>query len=258
MKSNGLPKSLFQRPVSPSPHPAQPRSARQSRERDGITRAPPCAALTAARSCRTPSSQVQPSCRRKGRTPEYCRVLATVEPETDIEVRLPTAWSERLLHLGGVGLEGVIPNLSANAGELQAGYALTASNGGHRDPTRGADEVSRQPDARRGLRPRRDREDRARGESASSTPTTGVAAKYSYFSGCSGGGRAALNAAAIYGDEYDGVIAGAPPVDMPGVISRWAYAAGLIRRPAAKLASCIRRRAATCDGLDGLGRRDHQ
>ena len=67
--------------------------------------------------------------------PAYCRVLATVSPETDIEVRLPVAWQARLLHLGGAGLDGAIPNLNASNGRLQQGYALAASNGGHRDPT---------------------------------------------------------------------------------------------------------------------------
>ena len=72
-----------------------------------------------------------------GSVPAYCRVLATVAPETDIEVRLPENWQQRLLHLGGSGLDGVIPNLNLNGAQLAAGYALAASNGGHRDATGG-------------------------------------------------------------------------------------------------------------------------
>jgi hypothetical protein len=187
----------------------------------------------------------------QGSTPEYCRVLAAVEPETDLEVRLPTRWTERLLHLGGVGLEGVVPNLAANAGDLQAGYALTASNGGHRDPTRGPTRFLDNPTLV---------EDFAHGAILKTVRVAkalieayyGRAPKSSYFSGCSTGGREALNAAAVYGDEYDGVIAAAPPFDMPGLTSRWAYAARLNPPSSAKLATLSQAQTAACDGLDGL------
>jgi hypothetical protein len=80
----------------------------------------------------------------------------------------------------------------------------------------------------------------------------GRATKYSYFSGCSTGGREALNAAALYGDEYDGVIAAAPSLEMPGVISRWAYAARLNPPSSAKLATLSQAQTVACDGVDGL------
>ena len=154
----------------------------------------------------------------QGSAPEYCRVLATVEPETDIEVRLPNAWAKRLLHLGGVGLDGVIPDLNGHAGELQAGYALTASNGGHRDPTRGGARFLNNPTfindyAHAAI------EKTVRAAKAVIGAYYGRPAKYSYFSGCSNGGREALNAAAHYGDEYDGVVAAAPPSILPVLIS---------------------------------------
>ena len=66
----------------------------------------------------------------QGPAPGYCRLLATVEPETDIEVRLPDEWRRRLLHVGGSGLDGAIPNLDFNGAELGRGYALTASMAG--------------------------------------------------------------------------------------------------------------------------------
>ena len=153
---------------------------------------------------------------------------------------MPTAWTERLLHLGGAGLEGVVPNLAANAGDLQAGYVLTASNGGHRDPTRGPTRFLDSPTLV---------EDYAHGAILKTVRVAkalieayyGRAPKSSYF-GRSAGGREALNAAAVYGDEYDGVIAAAPPFDMPGLISRWAYAARLNPPSSASWRRCPRRR----------------
>jgi feruloyl esterase len=187
----------------------------------------------------------------QGPAPEYCRVLATIEPETDIEVRLPKAWAKRLLHVGGVGFEGVIPTLNGNAAELQAGYALAASNGGHRDPTRGAARFLDNPTlvedfAHAAI------EKTVRTAKAVINAYYGRPAKYSYFSGCSTGGREALNAAAHYGDEYDGVVAAAPAVNAPGVISRWAYASRLNPPSAAKLAALEQAQTTRCDGRDGL------
>jgi len=227
-----------------------PATAGASSHKTPVSPEIPCQALSALALPQTviTSATAVPA---QGSTPEYCRVLATVEPETDIEVRLPNAWAERLLHLGGVGFEGVIPNLNVNVGELQAGYALTASNGGHRDPARGAARFLDNPTLV---------DDFAH---AAIVKTVRVAkavigayygrpATYSYFSGCSTGGREALNAAAHYGDEYDGVVAGAPPIDIAGVISRWAYASRLNPPSAAKLAALDQAQTSRCDGLDGL------
>ena len=70
-----------------------------------------------------------------GPTPAYCNVLATVAPQTDIQVQLPTNWKGRYLHLGGAGFDGTIPQnapASYNVNLLASGYAIGASNGGHR------------------------------------------------------------------------------------------------------------------------------
>src|ERR1700693_736625 len=70
-----------------------------------------------------------------GSTPAYCNVLATVAPQTDIQVQLPTNWKQRYLHLGGAGFDGRIPTnapASNTVNLLAEGYAIGASNGGHR------------------------------------------------------------------------------------------------------------------------------
>ena len=50
----------------------------------------------------------------------------------------------------------------------------------------------------------------------------------------------------------DGVVAAAPAVNMPGVISRWAYASRLNPPSAAKLEAMYQAQMTRCDGLDGL------
>jgi tannase/feruloyl esterase len=194
------------------------------------------------------SAAVMPA---QGAMPAYCKVLATVAPETDIELRLPSAWHRRLLHLGGAGFDGTIPNLDLNAAELQRGYAVTGSNGGHRDPTGGPTRLLNNPTliqdyAHTAI------EKTVHFAKAIVRAHYGHPAVYSYFSGCSNGGRGAFNAAAKYSDEYDGVIAGAPARNTAGLISSWVRA-GLLEPPAAaKLAAMYRAELAQCDADDGL------
>ena len=75
---------------------------------------------------------------------------------------------------------------------------------------------------------------------------------YSYFSGCSAGGRGALNAAAKYGDEYDGVLAGAPTRNMSGLLSGWAIAGQHTAPSPEKLTLLSETQVAQCDRRDGL------
>jgi hypothetical protein len=187
----------------------------------------------------------------QGAAPGYCRVLATVSPETDIEVRLPDGWRRRLLHIGGGGFDGVIPNLAANTHELGQGYALAASNGGHRDPTGGPVRLLDNPALIEGYA-HAAIDQTARLAKAVIRAYYNRPARFAYFAGCSNGGRGALNAAAKYGDEYDGVIAGAPTRNLSGLISGWVRASRVPVPSAAKLAAMYQRQLAHCDGADGL------
>jgi hypothetical protein len=218
--------------------------------RDGRLPAMPCASLEQIRLPHTVITSAT-AVDADSSNPGHCRVLATVSPETDIEVRLPNDWRERLLHLGGSGFDGTIPNLNLNAVHLTQGFALVASNGGHRDPTGGPTRLLNQPTlievfAHAAI------EKTVRFAKAIIQVYYGDRPRYTYFAGCSNGGRGALNAAAKYGDEYDGVIAGAPSRNVSGLISGWTRA-GLLTPPSpAKLASMYRAQVALCDADDGL------
>jgi hypothetical protein len=187
----------------------------------------------------------------QGSVPAYCRVLATAGTETDIEVRLPEPWGGRLVHLGGSGLDGFIQDLDVRADLLQQGFAVTASNSGHRDPTGGPTRFLNDPVVIEAYA------HGAIGQTIAVAKAVvlayyGEPAGYTYFTGCSAGGRAAFNAAARYGAEYDGVVAGAPTRNMAGMVSAWALATQVSPPSVAKLTSMYEAQLAQCDTLDGL------
>ena len=208
------------------------------------------------------SAQMMPA---SGSMPAYCRVTATLgkdtdtQKEMDIEVWLPENWRNRLLHLGGGGFDGTIPLQSYPPAfrsnyidkPLQHGYALAGSNGGHRatdypGPTFALDFTMAQEYAYTAIGTT------VRVAKALIAAYYGERPKYSYFWGCSNGGRGALNAAAKYPHEYDGVVAVAPSRNMPGLSSAWMeFAPAAILTPG-KIATVKSAAVAACDYLDGI------
>ena len=142
--------------------------------------------------------------------PAYCNVLATVAPQTDIQVQLPDKWKGRYLHLGGGGLDGTIAKnapASYNVNLLAEGYAIGASNGGHRaaqfpGPSFAGDQQLVLGYAYTAIG---DTDTVAR---ALIQAYYGKPAGHRYFDGCSNGGKNASVAASRFRNDYDGVIAG--------------------------------------------------
>lgn len=186
-----------------------------------------------------------------GDTPAYCKVTANAGFQTDIEVRLPDNWQRRYLHIGGGGFDGYIPNLNAYNKQLRQGYALAASNGGHRaseypGATFGEDYTLTQDYAHIAI-----------GTTLRVAKTLiaayyGEGPQYSYWSGCSNGGRGAYNAAAKYPLEYDGIISAAPTRNMAGQIAAWMENLPASILTPAKIAAINASAIAACDKLDGL------
>ena len=139
------------------------------------------------------------------------------------ELRMPASWQGRLLFRGGGGLDGVLnPALGLQGAEttpasksaLAMGYAVVATDGGHQDNgPMGNGSFGADPDARDDYDYRSTRliVEVARKILAHyySEPL-----KYSYFQGCSNGGREGLIAAERYPEFFDGVIAGAPAFNL--------------------------------------------
>jgi feruloyl esterase len=182
--------------------------------------------------------------------PAYCRVTGTEDgTDHDLEVRLPERWQQRYVQRGGGGFDGSVPPPLFSAAALAAGAVQGLNNGGHRDPT-GA-----------GLRGKpRAIERYAHGAILTATrfgkavaqAYFGEAPRHSYYDGCSNGGRGALNAAAKYGSEFDGVVAAAPTRNLTGQIAAWTSAAALDLPSRAQFTQIHAAAVAKCDALDGL------
>lgn len=139
--------------------------------------------------------------------PQICRVAGTIAPAIRFEVWLPmgTAYNGRLQSVGGGGLAGNI-SYPAMAEAVNAGFASASTDTGHR-----SDDSLWLADAQR----RRDYGYRSIHEMTVKTKAImdafyGTGPEYSYFNGCSTGGRQGLMEAQRYPGDYDGIVSGAP------------------------------------------------
>lgn len=85
----------------------------------------------------------------------------------------------------------------------------------------------------------------------------GTQAKYSYFSGCSGGGRQGLMIAEKYPEDFDGILAVAPAINLEKFIPAGYWAAQLMNElgtypPACEIEAFTQAAIDSCDELDGL------
>jgi feruloyl esterase len=141
---------------------------------------------------------------------EFCRVALTLKPapRSDIkaEVWLPASgWNGKLQVVGNGGFAGTI-SYPAMATVLAAGYAAASTDTGHTGPSSNtfANEDVLVDFAHRAIH-----------ETTVAAKSTvagfyGNAPRFSYFTGCSTGGRQALTAAQRYPEDFNGIVAGAP------------------------------------------------
>ncbi len=159
--------------------------------------------------------------------PAYCRVRAIALPAVSIEVRMPIAgWTGKYYQTGCGSLCGVLGRADAIGGFVNAmgpglkkGYATATSDGGHHGTSPlDATWADHNPPAER------DWGWRSIGEThrvaqAMIHAFYGAAPRYSYFQGCSTGGRMANMAALRYPTLFDGIISGAPAMDYTGLVA---------------------------------------
>jgi feruloyl esterase len=148
-----------------------------------------------------------PGARQPLDVPALCRVAGVVSPAIRFEVWLPerSAWNGRFQAVGGGGLAGII-SYPAMAQAVRAGYTSASTDTGHEasDTTWLAD---RQRVIDYGFRAIHEMTLKAK---ALLEEHYGNPAEYSYFNGCSTGGRQGLMEAQRFPDDYDGIVSGAP------------------------------------------------
>jgi hypothetical protein len=171
----------------------------------------------------------------------YCAVIgiinkrvSTQDPDhftygIGFQVNLPDAWVGRFEMEGGSGTDGSLPDPMGEARvELSDGWAVAADDGGHEDSSVnlvggysdtdnnaggvshfGVDEQARLDYGYNGI------EQTTMIAKEIIGAYYGQAPEYSYFWGCSNGGRDAIVAAERMPEEFDGIVAGNPGFDLP-------------------------------------------
>jgi feruloyl esterase len=85
----------------------------------------------------------------------------------------------------------------------------------------------------------------------------GAEPKYSYWNGCSTGGRQGLMEAQRYPQDYNGILAGAPAINWPKLLMQLIWGSVQMNAannpmPACKLAAATVAAIEACDGIDGV------
>jgi hypothetical protein len=172
------------------------------------------AACTDLKSARLPHAEVTSATEAKAGAKTACKVLVTSRPTADsdikIEVWIPRGddWNGKYVQVGNGGLAGAIPS-GAIRSRAEAGYASAGTDDGHQSQNRSAAWALGHPEkikdfAYRSLKETTDV------SKALIAAQKGTPPRFSYFMGCSAGGREALMEAQRYPADFDGIVAGAP------------------------------------------------
>jgi Tannase and feruloyl esterase len=187
--------------------------------------------------------------------PAFCRVAATLKPSSDseikVEVWLPASnWNSKYQAVGNGGWAGVI-SYPAMAEALARGYATSSTDTGHVGGS-GSFALGHQ-EKLIDFGYRSEHEMTVKSKQIIKA-FYGNAPQYSYWNGCSTGGRQGLKEAQMFPDDFDGIIAGAPANRT--ALSLWIAAAVLKDResyiPPSKYPMIHQAVVNACDTLDGV------
>ena len=195
--------------------------------------------------------------------PGICRVTAvtTHPPAGDrvkIWVGIPTSnWNGRFLGTGGGGFLG--GNAAGVNQPVAQGFAAGATDTGHEG---GSGTFALGADGKLNWQAIRDNghvgihEMTVTGKALTEL-LYGTAPRYSYFNGCSTGGRQGLMEAQRYPQDYNGIMAGAPAINWPKLMMQSLW--GSVQENAAenpvpqcKLAAATMAAVSACDAIDGV------
>jgi len=191
--------------------------------------------------------------------PAFCRVAFTVKPTSDsdikIEIWMPASgWNHKFEANGNGGWTGSITPATLATG-VRLGYATSMTDTGHEGGS--ASFALGHPEKLIDFGYRSVHEMAMKGK-AIVAAFYGEAPKYSYWNGCSAGGRQGLEEAQRYPDDFDGIIAGSPGLNWTGRSLQAIWIAQQVHKdaeseiPAAKFQTVHNAVLAACDALDGV------
>ena len=190
--------------------------------------------------------------------PAFCRLEGLIRPTADSEIRFEIwmpgdGWNKKFRAVGNGGFGGVI-NFDDMGAALRLGYATASTDTGH---------ISNDRDSTWALgHPEKviDFGYRAVHEMTGTSKTIirafyGQSPQWSFFEGCSNGGREALMEAQRFPDDYQGILAGAPAIPAIRLL-----ASGLYNIPTSsptyiapdKIPAISAAVLAACDAKDGV------
>lgn len=191
--------------------------------------------------------------------PAFCRVAATLKPTSDsnirIEVWMPAAgWNGRLQSVGNGAWAGTI-GYPALATALAAGYAAASTDTGHEGNN--ANFVPGHPEKLVDFAYRAVHEMTVASKGIIAAYYTN-GPRYSYWNGCSTGGRQALAEAQRFPTDYDGIVAGAPANYVTRLQGSQVWTSAISHKeeagyiPPAKYPAIHKAVLEQCDALDGV------
>lgn len=198
--------------------------------------------------------------------PAFCGVAGYIAPQIHFELELPLeAWNQRYLQNGCGGYCGSIGDpgdvsAAAGCGPVENGaFARASTDGGHTAPFNHGMWAVDNPQAQVDLGYRAVHEV-AVASKAIIAEFYGQAPRFSYFTGCSDGGREGLMEAQRYPDDFDGIVAGAPAniwSSLNGIFQPWVVGAntredGRYIITPEKIPALERAAMEACDARDGL------
>jgi feruloyl esterase len=191
--------------------------------------------------------------------PAFCRVAATLAPVADseikIEVWLPeSGWNGKLQSVGNGAWAGTI-SYPAMATALSSGYAAASTDTGHTGNN--PNFITGHPEKVTDFGYRAVHEMTVAAKAVIGA-YYGNGPKYSYWNGCSTGGRQALMEAQRYPTDYDGILAGAPAIYASRLQGMQVWASQTVHKdeasyiPPNKYPAIHDAVLQQCDALDGV------
>ena len=192
--------------------------------------------------------------------PEHCRVSGLIAPEVRFELNLPANWNRRFYMHGNGGFAGENPESGprpmVRANALKQGFVTVQTNTGHdaaAEPLASfaADYAKRVDYAFRAVHMTVTETKKIVAAYYGRTPA------YSYWDGCSTGGRQGLISAQRFPDDFDGILAGAPVLNFVDTVTQSLWN-GLVlaeaQVPVAKMKLVADAAYARCDAKDASDR----